>query len=280
MSKLKKALEKAKKDRGRDTDTFFQEDKAQRPALRLKAKKRKVERGEVQVTYFKTKVLHIDPRILKRNKVISPFQDNKMADQVKILRTQVLNRLKEIGGNSLLVTSPNPREGKTMTTINLGVSIAQELDRTVLIVDADLRRHSRQHYDFAGNFFGVNVNQGLSDYLLGQVELPDLLLNPGIQKLTMLPGGNSLPNSAELLGSARMESLIIEMKNRYSGDRIIIFDSPSVLICTDPLVLSRFIDGILLVVEAEKTSKSDLRRVMELLRHRPVIGILLNKARE
>jgi len=279
MSKLKKALEKAKQARGTDAETFMQEGK--RPRLRLSPR---VEEGgmgrhEIHVSYSNTKVQDIDPRILKKNKVISLFQENEMTDHINILRTQVLNKLKEIGGNSLLVTSANPGEGKTFTVINLGVSIAQELDRTVLLVDADLRKPHEHHYDFAEDFFGVDIHKGLSDYLLGQAEIPELLLNPGIEKLTILPGGRSLPNSAELLGSARMESLVFEMKNRYRDDRIIIFDSSSLLICTDPAVLSHFIDGILLVVEAEKTTPNDLKRVMELLEDNLIIGTVMNKAK-
>jgi non-specific protein-tyrosine kinase len=105
------------------------------------------------------------------------------------------------------------------------------------------------------------------------------LLNPGIEKLTILPGGKSLPNSAELLGSARMESLVFEMKNRYRDDRIIVFDSSSLLLSSDPLVFSRFVDGILLVVEAEKTSPNDLKRVMELLKDDVIIGTVMNKVK-
>jgi non-specific protein-tyrosine kinase len=235
--------------------------------------------GAVHVAYTKTKVIDIDPNTLRKNKVISLSHKDKMTDQLEILRTQVLNKLREIGGNSLLVTSAKPQEGKTFTSINLAISIAQELDRTVLLVDADLRHHLVHHYDFADDFLGLDINQGLSDYLLGQAEIPDLLLNPGVQKLTMLPGGSPVPNSAELLGSARMESLITEMKNRYSGDRIIIFDSPSLLTCPDPMVLSRFTDGILFVVEAERTSSNDLKRALGLLKDKPILGTLLNKAR-
>lgn len=279
MSKLKKALEKAKEARGDERHIFVQEDESARAALRSQVEKRGAERHDVHVDYSKTKVINIDPRILKKNKVISFFKESAAADQIKILRTQVLNRLKEIGGNSLLVTSANPGEGKTFTSINLGVSIAQELDRTVLLVDADLRHPSIHHYDFANDFFGVEISKGLSDYLLGQVEIQDVLLNPGVPKLSILPAGHSLPNSAEVLGSPRMELLVEEMKKRYSADRILIFDSPSVLTCTDAVVLSRFVDGILVVVEEEKTTPNDLRRAMELLNNKPVLGTVLNKSK-
>ena len=279
MNKLKKALEKTKQARGTDHETFMQEVKRPRPKLSPRVEERTMGRQELQVSYSNTKVEHIDPRVLKKNKVISLFHENEMTDQITILRTQVLNKLKEIGGNSLLVTSANPGEGKTFTAINLGVSIAQELDRSVLLVDADLKKPHKHHYDFADDFFGVDIRKGLSDYLLGQGEIPELLLNPGIPRLTILPGGKSLPNSSELLGSARMESLVFEMKNRYRDDRIVIFDSSSLLLSSDPLVFSRFVDGILLVVEVEKTSPNDLKRVMELLKDNVIIGTVMNKAK-
>jgi len=266
MSKLKKALEKAKEAREAVPST-----------LAPHAEKARMGHNGVHVTYSRTKVVNVDPRILRKNKVVSLFHENETTDQLNILRTQILNKLKEIGGNSLLVTSANPSEGKTFTTINLGVSIAQELDRTVLLVDADLRHPSIHHYDFANDFFGVHITKGLSDYLLGQVDIPDLLINPGIQKLTILPGGRPLPNSSELIASSRMQSLVKEMKSRYTGDRIIIFDSPSLLVCTDPVVLSQFVDAILLVVEAERTSPNDIKRAMELLKGKHLVGTILNK---
>ena len=271
MSKLKKALEKAKNARGLGEGSYL--------ALRPQVIKTRQERQEVNVIYSNTKIVDIDHRTFRRNKLFSLFQGYEVTDQINVLRTQVLNKLKEMGGNSLLVTSANPGEGKTFTSINLGISISQQLDRTVLLVDADLRNPALHHYDFASDFFGIDVSKGLSGYLSGELEISDILLNPGIQKLTILPAGKPIPNSAELLGSARMEELVIELKNRYRGDRIIIFDSPDLLKCTDPLVFSHLIDGILVVAEVERTSPGDLKRVMELLKDKPVIGTVLNKVR-
>ena len=211
--------------------------------------------------------------------MISLFHDMDKIDEIKTLRTQVLNNLNQLGGNSLLITSANPYEGKTFTAINLGVSIAQELDRTVLLVDADLRKHTKYHKDFAVDFFGTDMNEGLSNYLLGQAEIPELLVNPGIERLVILPAGRPLPNSAELLGSPKMVMLVNDIKRRYSDDRIVIFDSSSVLNCADPLVLSRYVDGILLVVEQEKTTREELKKSMGLLKDKPVFGTIMNKSR-
>ena len=178
------------------------------------------------------------------------------------------------------VTSAFPGEGKTFTSINLGVSIAQQLDRTVLIIDCDLRNPWKHHFDFSSDFFGIHIREGLAHYLQKNVDLEKIILNPGIDKLTIIPGGRPLPNSAELLSSKRMKDLVLELKTRYKEDRIVIFDSPALLACTDPLVFSENIDGVILVVQAERTSPEDLKRVTELLKDHSLLGTVLNKSSE
>lgn len=282
MSKLKKALEKAKETREQERETFVSKDYQKYDQKKIKAPDDVEEcRPELNIEYSRTRIRKIEDHVLKRGKVVSLFHDLEKIDEIKTLRTQILNRLKEIGGNSLLVTSAHPYEGKTFTAINLGVSIAQELDRTVLIVDCDLKNHSRfnHHKSFGRDFFGTQMDEGLSNYLLGQGELQDLLINPGIERLVLLPSGRSLPNSSEMLGSPRMEKLINDLKCRYPLDRVIIFDSSSLLTSADPLVLTRYVDGILLVVEEEKTTVEDLEKVNELLKDKPVIGTVMNKTK-
>jgi non-specific protein-tyrosine kinase len=279
MSRLKKALEKAREERvggGAVGDSENKEFPMPSPLSSTTAAQN--EKGEIRLTYSKTQVQNISPAILKRNRIFSLFQEHEMTDEVKMLRTQIMNKLKEINGNTILITSANPGEGKTFLTINLGISIVQQLAKTVLLVDADLRNPSKKHQNFSRDFFGFEIQKGLSDYLLGQAEVSDILINPGIERLTILPAGKPLLNSAELLGSARMETLANDIRSRYRSDRVILIDSPS-LLCTDPIVLSSYVDGILLVVEDEKTSAEDLKRTMELLKDKPVIGTVLNKAK-
>ncbi len=279
MSKLKKALERAKEQRGVEGQNVYQEIGRSAKSTDREIKQKDDCRPEIDICYSETKVNKIEEITLKKGKVISLFHDIDKIDEIKTLRTQVLNHLNQSGGNSILITSSKPYEGKTFTAINLGVSIAQELDRTVLLVDADLRKHPKHHKDFAVDFFGTDMTEGLSNYLLGQAEIPELLVNPGIERLVLLPAGRPLPNAAELLGSPRMATLVNDIKSRYSDDRIIIFDSSSILNCADPLILSRYVDGILLVVEQEKTTANELKKTIELLKDKPVFGTVMNKSR-
>ncbi len=279
MSKLKKALERAKQARsgeGHEKDDESKLGKAKKNT-QAKPESENSKSHEVQIAYTRTKILDIDTRKLKKNKIFSHIKEDRMTDQINILRTQLLYKLGEINGSTLMVTSAHPGEGKTFTSINLGISIAQELSRSVLLVDCDLRQPETNHFDFASDFFGFEIEQGLSDYLLGQVDLEDVLLNPGIDKLTILPGGKPILNSAELLVSPRMEMLVKEMKERYGKDRIIIFDSPSILTISDPLAFARLVDGILLVVETKKSTRDDIKKVMNLLKDRVILGTVLNK---
>jgi protein-tyrosine kinase len=231
----------------------------------------------VKVRYSRTKVQHSDPEKLKNNLVLSIFENFETTNQFKILRTQVLRKLKAIGGNSILITSANPCEGKTFTSINLGISIAKEFDRTVLIIDADIRRPLKQHTDFSTEFFSLNVEKGLTDYLEGEADIEDILINPGIDKLTLIPGGMPVDNAPELLNSGRMEEMMLEIKSRYPSDRLVILDGPAILHYPDAMILYRYVDGVLPVIEAERTSAENVKKMMEYLQEVNILGLVLNK---
>jgi non-specific protein-tyrosine kinase len=271
MSRLKKALEKAKEARGESGDAIIMRIEpapppegafSERPILRRDV-------GPLKLVYTSTKTLQCDDSLLKKNHVIAVCTEDE-ASTLKILRTQVLNRISEDGKKTLLVTSANPGEGKTLTAINLAISFSHQLDKTVLLVDTDIRKPSMH------KFFGLDDLPGLSDYLIGKCEIDDVLINPGIDRFVILPAGRPLTNSAELLGSSRMQALLREMKNRYS-DRFIILDSAPVLTSADPLIIAGIVDAILVVVEAEKTLRQDVKRVFDMMRNRPIIGTVFNK---
>ena len=279
MSKLKKALDKAQVSRGLENQKGVRGGRKPPTVARVTVDEAANLKEKLDISYSKTRVQKIENSVLKKGKIISHFHETEKIDQIKTLRTQILDSLNKLKGNSLLVTSANPYEGKTYTSINLGVSIAQELQRTVLIVDCDLKTHSNKHKQFAQDFFGITITKGLTDYLLGDAEISEILLNPGIDRLVIVPSGKTLPNSAELLSSPKMELLVDDFKSRYPADRVIIFDCSALLAHTDSLVLTRYVDGILLVVEEKRTSTEQIKKVMELLKDKPIIGSVINKIR-
>lgn len=284
MSKLKKALSRAKQDRKVEEvaslGNALKRIRRQTPQVAKPAKMPGKCREEIKVQYKVTRIRPVDPNILRRNKLFTLFKDNKITDHFDLIKAKVLKKLDKQNGNCLIVTSSNPGEGKTFTSINLGISIAREHNRTALVVDCDLRNPWRKHNDFASDFFGLPVEKGLVDYLEKQTEVENIFINPGIEKLTIIPAGRVALNSAELLGSPRMESLLEDLKCRYGNERIIILDCPSVLSCADPLILSQFADGILFVVESEKTTQEELKKAMGLFSEEgKIIGAVLNKTR-
>ena len=275
MSRIDKALEKAKAAR-ESREVLSKADFLHAVVGDEKtstSKDQQSAREPIKPEYTKTRVVKTDPYYLKSQRIISFLHDDSIAERIKILRTQVLDRMKQLEGNTLLVISANRQEGKSLIALNLAISISQEVGYTVLLVEADMRTSSM------GRYFGLDNSKGLSDILMKEADVSDALINPGIEKLVILPAGKAITTSAELLGSPRMEDLVKEMKSRYP-DRFIIFDGPPFLSFADPLAFSRFVDGVLLVVEAEKTSKKDITKVMELLKGKPLIGAIYNKAKE
>ena len=170
-----------------------------------------------------------------------------------------------------MVTSALPGEGKTFTSINLAMSIAKELDHTVLLVDADVVRPS-----VLGRL-GLPPARGLMDLLTDRDhDLADVLLKTNIPKLTLLPAGHSSSSTTELLASASMEELLDELATHYS-DRIIIFDAPPLLPSTESRVLASRMGQVMVVVEADKTSRSTVQQAFATLEACPVVMGMINK---
>jgi len=269
MSKLKKALEKARQSR----ESFPGSEDQAISLPREEASTSSWKGQEIDPTYVQTKIQHIDYRKLVNQRIISIHHCNTVSDRFKLLRTQVLSLLREQGNNCILIASANRREGRTTTAINMAISMAQQLDNTVLLVDSDFKEPA------VHKILGLSAEQGLSDCLLGKATIEETLINPGINRLVILPGGRPIPNSAEILGAPRTETIFRELKERYA-DRYLIFDSPPLLASADSLILSEYADAILLVVEAERTTTNDLLRMRDLLGGKPVIGTIFTKVRQ
>ncbi len=226
------------------------------------------------LTYTHTKVIKVPQETLRRNRVLAGSPEEPWVNAYKLLRTRVMQRLREMdNANTLAITSPAPGAGKSLTALNLALSIAMEVNKTVLLVDADLRRPSLHTY------LGLKPKYGLGDYLTRGVPLEKMLINPGVGRFVLLPAGKSRSNSAELLSSPRMEELVQELKQRYRS-RYILFDLPPMLAVADVLAFAPLVEATMLVVEEGKSREEDIVHSCELLQKMNFIGAVLNKSRE
>ena len=259
MEKIQQALERARLQRdGLTKDSISREGQAQ----------------DVQsIKYTRTKSVEGHTDLQRENRILSAMEHSEYADAFKILSTQVMQRMEEHQWSSLAVTSVGDNEGKTTTAINLGISIAKEIEFTVLLVDGNLRKPELH------NYFGITPELGLSDYLNEEIDIADILIRPGdIDHFVILPGGTPLMNSTEMLGSPKMCSLVEELKTRYPK-RVVIFDMPPILNTADTVSFVPCVDCALIVVEDDMTKQVELEQAIELMSVTNILGTVLNKAR-
>ena len=270
--KLRKALDKANKER-QETLADAPEEMEAVSALddEVAGQTAAPVRGGVwkAPVYSESISVRLDPQRLVKNRCICISSDAPEIDAFKVLRTQIQQRTKEKGMNTIMVTSVKPGEGKTMTSINLALTFAREYHQTVLLVDCDLKKQDIHRYlEFASD-------RGLIDYLQYDMPLKDFIIWPGIEKLTLISGGRTVSDSTELLGSPKMKELLAEMKNRYD-DRYVILDVPAVLDGADAMVFAPLVDGIIMVVEKGTTSLADVKKAVELMPQEKFLGFVLN----
>ena len=225
--------------------------------------------------------LNLDFKYFEENGIITPeTMDSIKAEEFRALKRPLLRNAfgkKAIAvenGNMIMVTSSLPEEGKTFTALSLAMSIALEKDTTVLLVDADVINPS------LSRFLNIQENIGLTDYLQEpDIELGNVIINTDLENLRVLPAGSQYTESTELLASERMERLIQELSERYH-DRVVLFDSPPLLLTSQAIVLSHLMGQIVVVVEAEKTPKTVVKEAVELLDADQAIGLVLNKTKK
>ncbi len=204
---------------------------------------------------------------------------SKMAEEYRsIKRPLVVNaigaRKKDIKrSNLILITSSVPGEGKTFTSINLALSISAEMDKKVLLIDADVSKPS------ISKVLGIKRNPGLIEFLEGEVDnLADIIVQTEIEGLRIIPAGKRHKYSTELLASNKMVALAEELSRRYK-DRIVIFDTPPLLATTQAEVLASMVGQVILVIAAESTPESIvMESVKKLETCADVVLTLLNKA--
>ncbi|ROR34737.1 XrtA-associated tyrosine autokinase [Inmirania thermothiophila] len=221
----------------------------------------------------------IDLERMRRRGYVTPDAEGRVVEEYRVIKRPLLANIardeasRPEHANMIMVTSAMANEGKTFTAINLAMSIAMEMDRTVLLVDADVAHPS------VASELGIPAGRGLIEVLAGEVrDLSEVLVRTNVPKLCVLPAGRRHQRSTELLGSAAMAALAGELARRYP-DRVVIFDSPPLLQTTEASVLAGLMGQIVVVVEAERTSQRAVTEALELLEGCDCVGMVLNKTR-
>jgi len=259
MSHLRKALDKAQQER---FDTL-------EPATSTVA----TASASAATTDRLARSVTVDLSDARERRLVAFLDDHPVAEQYRKLRTQLRAHAQATGDRCFLITSPGSGDGKTLTALNLAISMAREVDQTVLLVDANL------HAPAVAQLLGLDPQVGLANYLEGRAEVSDCLLRTDVGKLTLFAGVGANAGAAELLDSQRMRDLVAELKGRYP-DRTILFDGPGVEGAADPIILSRFVDAILLVVREGTTQAPTLAQALAVLPADKLLGTVLTASLE
>ena len=257
MSKIYKALEKAEKERGEEL-------KKELPFIPEKEEEAKDPNQTL------TSVLSETSGMVSDQSLVYFFQPGSLtAEQFRKLRTYLFRHKSSESPKTIMVTSANSGEGKTLVATNLAIGIARDLHSHALLVDCDLRN------PMIGNRFGLENTKGLANYLMGNGNIPELIMKTEIERLTILPGGKAQDNPTELIGSKKMEALVQELKSRYR-DRYVIFDATPLLATAEPEVLAKLVDEILIVVRAGVTPRETVKQAIASLEKKKILGLVLN----
>ncbi len=213
----------------------------------------------------------IDHELMRERRIVSLHNNNPEFEAFRMLRTKILKQLRDNNWNSFAITAPTQGAGKSTVAVNLAIAMALDQNQSVLLVDLDLK-YPKVHW-----YFGLENESGLRDYFLSDKPLSEILINPGIERLTILPGRGKAIGSSEILSGPRMKALMNEISSRNQS-RIIIFDLPPVLATDDVLATTDCYDAVLLVIEEGKTQPEDLKKTLKMLSGKNLLGTVLNKS--
>lgn len=195
---------------------------------------------------------------------LNPFA----AEEFRKLKTEIFHRL-PTPPHSLLITSAVPGEGKTTVALHLAKAISFEIHKKTILIDGDLRKPAI-HFD------GLQHAKGLTDFLSDNLPLSEVLLDSGTANLRVILSGPMTQKSTELIGSKRMEDLLTSLKASENSTYILIDSSP-IISSSEPLLFSKMVDGIILVILADRTPRETVQRAIKLIDSQKIIGIVLNR---
>lgn len=214
----------------------------------------------------------LDSKHLTSNHVINPEIDPAVRTSYKMLRTRILQRMRANNWQSIAITSATQGDGKTLTAINLAISLAGDVNHNVCLVDLDLRHSS------VAKYLGIKTRHGISDCLEGRQDLKSVLVRPNIDRLVVIPNYKMQVHSSELISSPTMRQVANELSS--NPQRIMIYDMPPLLSADDVLAFQPVTDAVLLVVAERKTTRTDTMKAFELLESANVLGTILNRSDE
>ena len=225
--------------------------------------------------------VNIDWQALSENGFIdSNNAKSQLAEEFRVIKRPLVNNIQGAENNGInrsnliLICSSLPGEGKTFVSINLALSIANERDKSVLLIDADVEKPG------VAKQLGIDNSSGLIEYLEDdQVNFSDILLKTDLPNLSIITAGKRHKYSTELLSSQRMYLFAEEVSRRYK-DRIVIFDSPPLLVATQAQILAELVGQVVLVIAAEVTPQSVVNESVSKLSNCDVVMTLLNKTRK
>jgi protein-tyrosine kinase len=225
------------------------------------------------------KLVELNLNAIAASGLLIPSQTSSLlASEYRVIKRPLLANAMGKGtspihnGNLIMVTSALPGEGKSFTAINLAISIAMEMDNTVMLVDADVARPT------VLSMLGLQPTEGLLDVVTANsLDISGVLLRTNIEKLSILPSGTQHQRATELLASDAMIRLLDDMAKRYP-DRIIIFDSPPLLATTEARALATHMGQIVVVVQAGETSQGAVKEALSTIAACPLKLMVLNQA--
>ncbi|MES2821971.1 MAG: CpsD/CapB family tyrosine-protein kinase [Pseudomonadota bacterium] len=273
MEHIQRAIEKARHEREGAIGQKTGEINNNSPLSTQSENQRNSYNAAVAVEYSSTRRITISDAELKERNIFAGFAHDPRSEPYRQLRSQVLKKMRAENWQTLAITSPTAGNGKTLTALNLAISLSQEVNQTVLLVDLDLRAPG------VAAALGIqSVEHGIVDCVTSKIPLDEILINPGYNRLVIAPGTPQGHQTSEILSSPQMQTLQAELKGRYA-DRLIIYDLPALLTSDDALVFAPHADAVLLVLEDGGASESELKQAMKLLEGTSILGTVINKHR-
>lgn len=271
MSKIEKSINWAREQREKEKGDVSTE----RQRTRLWSKRRLSEENAGAEWIAKLRVepvLNVDSE--ESRVVLTESQDEIVRSAYKMLRTRTLQRMRANEWQTLGVTSATQGDGKSLTSLNLALSLARETTLSVILLELDLRRPTICQQ------LGIDPMRGLPDFLEGSASVEEVLFRPeNTERIAILPNTEVYENSSEVLSSPKIANLIEELRTDDPG-RILVCDLPPYLVADDVLAFAPLVDAFLIVVSEGVTSRQTLQKGIDILQELPILGVVLNRSED